>query len=239
MPRVTAVRTRYDDGLGLSLAPSIWYRGAGPGLYYPTQGIWTDLSGNGLHATPQGAPRAQPYGGSIGINNKDAVHFTGVANQALIAPATTFNTFTIFLVAQLAGIVGYLAVLKDDGGADGAYLYGHIGSTINVHRNTSTVSSYNYASNWSVDNVPRSIIWTYDGTHAGHKLYIGGISQTLTATIVGSPSGSLSQQIFIGASDTGTAPATGLFGEFRKYDGVLTAADIDKLTAYSKSHWAV
>lgn len=219
--------------LFLSIAPFILYDAAD---YVPHAGVAVDSSGNARHSTPQSTTR--PTRGN-GIAGRATIKFPGSANQAIIAPATTFTTFSIWMVVRCTGTIGYLAVLKDDAGNDGGYLYGSTGSTINVHRATSTVSSYNYTSNWAVDNVARSVIWTFDGTHAGNKLYIGGGAVSLTTTVSGAPNSALLQEIYIGASDAGTAPSTMELAAFGLYPGVLPAADIANLSAHSLEKFGV
>lgn len=218
----------------LSLAPAAWFRGDMG--FYPAPGIWKDQSGNSKDTTPQSATR--PIA-SNAINGKPTLSFPGSANQALVIPATTFGPFSIYSVFKLSGTVGYIFVTGDDGGATGGYLYGSTGHTINTHR-SSVDSAKNLSSNWAIDGVAKSVIWTYDGTAAGHRLYIGGAQQSLSVSIAGEPgSATASMAVYIGASDTGTAPTTGHYGEVALYTGALTAEDISKLAAYSLAYWGV
>lgn len=217
----------------LSLRPAAFYRA--DLRFAAASGVWGDLSGNARDTTPQSATR--PSAGS-GINGKPTVSFAGSASQALVVPATSFGTFSIHTVVKLTGTAGYIAVTKDDGGADGGYLFGSTGQTINVHKNTTAICSLNLSSNWAVDNAAKSIVWVFGGNLATHKLYVNGVDQTLsTVTNNGDASGSVSQAVYIGASDTGTAATTGHYGEFALYHGALTAADVAKLAAYDRAFW--
>lgn len=223
-----------DDALNLSIAPGAFYRGASPGLYN-AQGIWTDLSGNARHTTPQSASRPSPR---VGINQRECLYFGAVSNQALIIPAQNFDTFTLFVVFKLTGSNGQILVTKSGGFPDGGYLNTSY-STVSVQRSNVQVAK-GIAPSWAIDNVARSAIMTYGGSLATLNLYIGGVLQSQTTTATGTmAAGNLSQQIFIGASESGASAISGFIGEVRMYPGVLTAADIAKLTAYSQSYWRV
>lgn len=195
-----------------------------------------DMSGLGNNATPASTTRATLT--MAGINSRPSFSFPGSANQQLQTGNLSLGAFSVLLVAKLSGTAGYLWT-HNANTVNGAYLYGDVSNTTTIVR-SSNASAYDKSTNWAVDNVARAIVLTFDGTHAGHKIYFGGVTQTLANVSAVDPGTSaVSGPMFITTTQSGTAPSTGLVGEAAVWTRALTASDVAKLSAYTRSWWGV
>ena len=188
---------------------------------------WQDQSGYQRDAA-QGTAAQQPLWTDGALNDQPGVYFD--ATRILATPAFALSTFTVFLVfrASNAGLVYEHS--PDVNANDGSWVYTTTGSTIAVRRGA-TISGKNLTANWGADSVNRIVRHQFDGTHAGHKLFINGTDQTLTDTVVGNPGTGASslQQLFVGARSGVVAPLNGYIMELIVYSPQLTDADAQSL----------
>lgn len=213
----------------LSVAPDRWYRDS-----YVGGGTWLDLSGNGQNTT---ARATSPVAGTA-INGRPTVRVA--TGNGLLIPSSSVASFSLFMVLNVSA-VGYLAVVGNDVGTDGGYLYGTNNDTIDVHR-SSVASNKRHTANWATaGGTPKWLVWTYDGTHAGHKLYLGGSDLSLTngAGTADPGTAALSQIIYLGSNSTGVGPITADYAEVAKAPGVWTAGDVAKLGAYVSALYGI
>lgn len=230
--RGLASRVNDDAPLQLSIAASFLYDAID---YNPSEGIAPDRSGNARHGTPQSAARAKR---GNGIAGRATMKFGALSNQAIVVPATSFDQFTLWIVAKCTGSNGCMVTLTAAGFPDGGYLNTTV-SSISVQRAGVQVAK-GLSTNWGIDNVARSIIVTYGGSLATLNMYIGGVLQSMSTTASGTmAAGNVSQPIYIGATDAGAQAVNMECGIVGFYPGVITATDIANLSAHSLAKWGV
>ncbi len=185
---------------------------------------WTDSSGNSKSITAAGSPVVAAdaqYGGLL------SVPMNGTTNT-LTSASLTFGPFTIFVVAKASSGDGYL-VHRNNAGGGVDYVYKTSGNALNVSR-SSVISGYNITANWLIGTVPRTIVHSFDGTHAGHIARINGTGQTLSSTSAGAPgTGTVANAIDMFGGLVGTV------GEILVYDSALSVGNIALVETYLKN----
>lgn len=199
---------------------------------------WTDLSGNGSHAT-QSTPAAQPTFYANVLNGRPGVQFDGTAD-CLQAASVTFSLLTAFAVFQISG--NGLVYEHGPGGADtnNTYLYTTTANTLFFRRNTTNDSAKNYIANWGSDNAAKIARHTYGGTHATHTLHVNGALATLTNVLAGEPgASSVTAALNIGSRNQTTAFVTGYLFELILYDAALDGGQCRRIERYLSTKWGI
>lgn len=126
---------------------------------------------------------------------------------------------------------------------DGNYCFTTTNAAIATRR-SSTWTAKNLSANWGSDNAWRAIAQHYQGTHATHKLFIGGVDQTLSDLSFGGfandpGTGSATRHFYVGGRSSGTASITGNIAEVLVYSPYLSSTDIAAVTDYLTTKWGV
>lgn len=185
---------------------------------------WDDVAGN-RDVSAAGALR--PTFRTAGWNaSSAAVQYNG-SNGMASAVNLDIGTFTAYVVCQLSGTAGMLYEHGPDGfTSSGSYLYGTTGATMSVNRGA--VTAKDRAVNWATTNTRMVVCQRFDGTHAGHLLYISSLTAAATSNVsTGNPGvGIASRAINIGARTGGTSlRSTGFFKRVLIYTPALGLAD--------------
>lgn len=187
---------------------------------------WTDLSGNGNHATKSGNVTTKPQYITAAVNGKPVIRFG--TNDVLDTPSFAFGTHTIFIVAK-ADTSG---IFYERASAD--YVYGSTSDSIQTARGAN-ISGKDLSIGWGVNANYRILTKYFDGTHVGHKLYINGTEQTLSDAVgrTADPgTGTSSAVMNIGNRFDGSLAITGDEAEFIVYDRALNATELKRVFHY-------
>jgi len=201
--------------------------------------LWTDNSSNNSDLV-QVTQSKRPALISNSLNGKRGVKFDGT-DDALQASSVTIGAFTYFVVMKLTGTAGMIYEHSADAGTNpGSYMYGTTGNSLQVKRGTAS-SSKNFTADWAVDNAAKITVQVFDGTHAGHLLYINGASQSLTNVSADEPgTAEVTAALNVGARNDGASlPSNGLIYEIIVYNRALTATERGKVERYLSSKYGV
>lgn len=198
---------------------------------------WADQSGNGNHATQATDAKRPVYSATSWPGGMPGLTYNSVASSQLMTPAISLGTFTHVIVAKLSSTNRYPMVHKTDGDA---YMWTTTGSSISVTK-AAVTSGKSRAADWFADDAAKAVAWSYDGTHATHKLMINGTNQTMTDDAgVGDPgTAAVSGPIYVGGQQTGSSCSNGIYAEFITYNRALTAGELARLYVYQKAKWGV
>lgn len=192
---------------------------------------WNDLI-YGNHAI-QATGTNQPLYRTSGINSIASIDFDGTDN-IMATGNTTWGVFTAFLVIKMAGTAGML--LERGSGAEGDYLYGTTGNTVQVARGATT-SAKNYSANWAVDDTTQVIARRFTGTHTSNRMWINGTEVTLTGGSGDPGTGTYTNTLQIGARNTSSLPSNGYIGELIVYTRELSDAELTDVNDYLIAKW--
>lgn len=138
---------------------------------------WTSL--NAINPYVQTNTAAQPVYNLTGMENAPAIQFDGV-NDVLTLGNYTQGIFTRFFVVKMDVPNGFLFATVYD------YIWAGSGSTFEIARN-GVFSSKNIASGWLNNNKTKVVMWRFDGTQAGHQVWVNGVQKVATDGSIGNP----------------------------------------------------
>ncbi len=200
---------------------------------------WPDGSGLGRHAAQATAAKRPTYRVNI-QNGRPGVQFDGIDDGLRVA-SLPLGTFALFLVFRLSGTAGIIVEHSADAGAnDGHYLYGTTGMTINCRRQVGArVSGKNRAANWAVDNAAKLAAHAMDGTHAGHRLRINRVDQSMTSgPNTDDPlATTVTDELNVGCRNEAAEFSTGYYFELLAYSPCPSLADQQRLEDYLRDRW--
>lgn len=195
---------------------------------------WTDSSSNANHATQSTSTRQPTYKTSI-LNGKPVVSFDG-GDFVATGSTLSLTTFSISVVFRASAH----SIVYEHGNGSSVYLYTTTNNTIQATKGSVT-SGRNLSTSWGIGSTWRIVTVTFDGTQAGHLMYINAASQTLINVVTGDPgTASNAQTMYIGAR--GAVPnlyTTGDIAEFVCYSAVLTSTERANLESYLNAKYAV
>lgn len=208
----------------------LWLLGDDLGAVDSAISSWADQSGNGRNAT-QGTGSSQPAV-KIGVNGKKCASFDG--GDQLDTSSFGLNNLTCFFVFRATG--NGLLYMHNPGGADISYLYTTTGNTVNIQVGA-TQSAKDLSASWGSDGLWRTAVQAYDGTHAGHKLYLNGADQTLSTAATGTPG--LRTGVFRVGAGNGGLFLTGQISEVIIYNAALTDSQRQQVEGYLANKYAI
>lgn len=196
---------------------------------------WTDLSGNGNHATQSSALK-KPISTASQLNSLKTLLFVAASSQTLILPSALYSipngANTIFTVASTSNsVVNPERIVC--GSVAGANRYNIL---------TFNPNSYSYVNSATAQGLDKSGI-----TVTNYNLAVGtrsGTARTLTlnaGTPVTDSNGSSDTlgELFIGSRADAFDYLTGGIAEILIYNTLLSAPDIATNTAYLKAKWGI
>jgi len=131
----------------------------------------SDVSGNNMHIL-QATTTKQPLYSIGGLNGKNAIYFDGV-NDCLTTANYSDGAFTKWYVWDMLTPAGFIEEIGS------SYLWTNIGATAEISRNGG-FTNFNNTASWGLGK--RIVCWRFDGTFAGHQLWVNGV---LTRTSTG------------------------------------------------------
>jgi hypothetical protein len=151
-----------------------------------------DVSGHGAVAVQATAANQLPAR-MVAFNGKPCLDWgLGVAGRVMATPNVSVGAFFWFAVLRGDASSGHPLLHNVDAGANGAYIFRTApGSRVERNGSGSTKSA---TGAWTADGVRKTIAGSYDGTHAGHLLWVNGVQVATTDHVIANP---------------GTATATG------------------------------
>ncbi|HUU84390.1 MAG TPA: LamG-like jellyroll fold domain-containing protein [Phycisphaerae bacterium] len=205
---------------------------------------WVDKAPlQGVQSGSQSVSARQPTYLKSGQAGQAVVQFDAGNQDFLESPNVGLGTFTYFTAFRgLNDSSSYLIYERgiNSNSYDGEYLATTTGATLNVRRTTRTAKEY--VADWGRDGQFKLAEHSFDGTHAGHLLYVDGVLATL------GPSGAY-------INDPGTAPTTadlyvgnryntafGLTGDLAElivYDRVLTTEERNQVGGYLETKYGL
>lgn len=188
----------------------------------------TDRSPVGGNVTITGGPlTGSAY---AGISNKLALDFDGLTQYLATAANRTIGAHTYALVLNSSGTAGFM---MHHNVAAASYLYESTSNSINASRGAN-ISGKNLSSNWGVNANFRTVMKTFDGTHAGHKLRINGVNQTLTngSGTADPGTGTSAAAIGVMASAAGLTKVTGSLASAMALSTALSDTDAVRIESY-------
>lgn len=215
---------------------------ANSGSFDGTVATWLDKADG---ASQQGAQNAvlsssDPSYDPSSQNGKGAISFDG--NDTLTTPNMNFGQFTYF--AAWRGEANSVLVYErgpDANSFDGEYLNASDNATITVRR-AGVLSAKNLTSTWGRDGVFRITEHVFDGTHAGHELFVNGTAASLTnhpssaTTITDVP---VNAPLNIGSRAGGIAGVIGDLAELIVYSDDLSEEDRNAVGSYLAAKYNV
>jgi hypothetical protein len=225
--------TRRKSGLPPG-APKLWLDGSdSKSMILSGSNVtqWNDKSGNGLNAV-QPTSALQPTLSTNALNGLSVIHFP---SKAMHINSVTLGPFTIFVLFRTTsdGLVYEHSVSANSN--FGSYIYTTTGNTIRVNR-SGGVSAKDLSSSWGSGNVWRAVAQRFDGTHAGHQLWINNVNQTLTGTGADPGLVTTTQAMYLACRNESSLFINGDIAEIILYNTVVS-----NLTAgfsYLSTKWA-
>lgn len=217
-----------------------WLRGdRGITLNGGNVAAWADQSGNGNNAV-QATAGNQPAFSATGYDGLPCVDWgAGAVSRGLTVASLSLGENTMIGAIREDAAGGYFLVHIDDGGADGAYIYGITGDAFDQHR-VGLHSSYNVVVNWLSDGVRRTVSVNYGGTHATHFSWRTGTPDVDVSATAGTPgSGAVAGSLYLGHNQVGAGPYKGVMAEVIVYDRSLTPAELTLVHTYLKSRYGL
>ena len=200
-------------------------------------GTWPDRSANGNDATQATASDQPLYKASL-IGGKPGLSFDGT--DFLATGSVSLGTLTVFVVFNATA--DGMPVTHGDavGTGDGHWIYTSTGCSLDLRRG-GTFSGKDVDIGWGSDGASRIVAHVFDGTHAGHLLYVNGAAETLVECLSDLDPGTTptSQALGIGARPTGQTRMTGSIAEVIVYDRVLPDEERETVEAYLNAKYAV
>ncbi len=146
----------------------------------------------------------------------------------------TLGAYTVIMVHRVTTTCDYIWKRP----TNFEYCYGSVGLSISTVHGANT-SSYNLSSNWARYAVPRTLMVSFDGTHAGHTIRINGVTQTLT-TVGGADPGTATtaDTLAIYSADGVTAGSSGTIAEIIVYNRALTSGEKAQVESYLRTRYA-
>jgi len=201
-------------------------------------GTWSDLSGNGYHATE--ADAARPTYKTNVLNGKPVVRFDGANNfmQLLTSNAMPLNdnTVTIFVVYQTTSAARQMLFASSNGGSLCLEIL-----TLSGERTVSTPGVY-VARTATITHVadtdPQLLTYRRSGDGAGtHSFYTNGMLEPLTLDGAGAFSTTAVKQL--GRRAAGTLPFAGDMAEIIIYGSSLSDTDRRTVESYLCSKYGL
>jgi len=197
---------------------------------------WSDLSGNGNHATADASE--EPLYLSSGIGGRPALDFDG--DEILTIPhASSINisTMSVFMVVKRdgAGTGNGFALMRNDGRWGIAL---NINNDINFFVTTHTESPSDFDTGFATGSSPHLIGFTNDGGDLFAYQDGSKSSSLFSRTFDTSGTGSLQ----IGGYDEsfgGTEKVNAKIAEVMLFNRVLTAGEIDTIEAYVSGRYGI
>lgn len=190
---------------------------------------WNDQSGNANHFAQAAAGQRPAFNAQdLSFNGRPSLSFTGGSSNTLVSPSMTIGPFTRFLVLRQTTSLYMLSFGLND------LIYGDTPGGLWINRGGAT-SSYNVGAAWAISSAPRVLVHRFDGTHAGHWLYINGVQQTLAtySTFNGDPGTStFAHTMSLFADAAGSSYGSGSIAEFIVYNRGMSNAEIQRVNAY-------
>jgi hypothetical protein len=214
-----------------------WHAEQGVTLDASTGGVsaWADQSGQGNHlvqATGAVQPTLQT---SSPIADKTAIKLSG--SQSMGTAAFGLGAFTFVTLVRATGTGGMVYETSTNiVSNDGNDLWGSTGATMGVKRG-GVVSAKDLSTNWINDATPHAVAQRYDGTHAGHQLWIDGKQQTMAN--FGTPNdpgtATTTQPLFLGSRNNTTGFLAGYVRQVVLYNRALTDDELVEVSAYLRA----
>ena len=197
---------------------------------------WADQSGNRNDLLQATAGR-QPVWTPNALNGLPTLVFDG-SNDVLTA-AFALGAYTVVLVTsnQAVGTNGYFWS-RSTGGVEANTLFDSTNSTMYITR-ASTTSGWDLSAGWGQwTAATKVLIVTFDGTHAGHKLRINSVEQTLTTTFSGNPGSATTNDTFaVGGRADAAVAASIAVAEVAVYDRVLNGPQLAAIEEYARRRY--
>lgn len=232
---------KQKGALAPSFGPLVWLDGADSSSMTISTTIsqWRDKSGNGFNAN-QSTGGLQPTLLAGAQNGRSAVSFGGSQGMNLTSvPLSAFVMFVVFRAS--AGLLIY-EHSADANNNPGSYLNATTGQTIIVHRTggATNVSAKDSGTNWGLGSTWRIAAQWFDGTNAGHQLFVNNANQALTTNFSVNPGLTLiTDSLYIASRNNASAFLTGDIAEIVLYNSALPSDKMNVVFGYLNNKWRV
>lgn len=136
---------------------------------------------NPVNSYIQTSPTAQPIYAS-----GQSVNFDGINDSLVSQTVYQRGVFTMFFVVRQTTPNAFIFSTATD------YIWSGTGSTFEVSRGGVTSGKNIAGGAWLNNNKVKIVMWRFDGTHAGHQVWLNGVQMATTNTgNVGDPGTSL------------------------------------------------
>ncbi|MEV4543870.1 carboxypeptidase regulatory-like domain-containing protein [Micromonospora echinaurantiaca] len=214
-----------------------------------TGGTANDVTGHGntitLDAAATRTPGRAGVGAALGLNGSASGALTGpvmtpIPDDDVTVPVRTDGSFTVAAWVRLTTVptTGYQAVLSANGAQMHAYSVGYSGTSQRWRFTMSGADTANAPLHHVLSNGAATagkwthLAATYDGATKGMTLYVNGVAQTATTTLVGGFNATgtvtIGKRRWNGADDSFL---TGAVDDVRVYNHIETPAKLAELAA--------
>lgn len=209
---------------------------------------WVDkASAQGVQSLSQANAARMPVYQTNVQNGQAAVQFDGI-NDILSTPTLSLGAFSVFVQLKAPTSAAPTIIMEQsndlNSSGNGFYLVEGVGHTMQTRRGA-TLTGRNVSSptpsSWAFQPNLISASQIYDGTHAGHQLYInGGLANTTTAA-GGNPGTGIATDTFnLGdrfGSGSPVLPFQGQIAELIIYNSKLNSAEQQIVENYLSSKY--
>lgn len=200
---------------------------------------WYDIKPS--HTEPyiamQTTPANRPTYIKDGIGKLPAVVFDAANNSFLdVSNFAANSNITAFVVGKFTNSGIILEHGINASSNDGFNINSAGTPPITVRRNSVSASAANNAT-WITPNNDVIIVMRYNGSSLSYK--VNSNSFTNIAVSNGPASSSVSQDLYIGARNTGILPISGQIGEIIIYDRPLSDIEVDSVMKYLNKKWGI
>ena len=195
---------------------------------------WQDRSGNGKDAG-QVTVAKQPIYRSTTLTSpagRPGVQFDGVSSFMSV-PAFTEGVFTTFTVVTNSTVTTFVEQSVNGNTNPGAFHASDNSSVVNRAGGNSGKVYYNNAALTGLHLYG----FSFDGTNAGHQLYVDSVASVVTSNVSAVDPGTtiVTDTLYIAARAGTSLFMAGVFYEHIRYNRALTAAERAQVTSYLKA----
>ncbi len=206
-------------------------------IWQPLATAARDVTGLGNHPAEATAANCT-IARAVAFNGRPCFDFGTAGTFGFTTPSVTIGPFSVFIVARGDASSGYAFVTGTDVAANGGYLVGtDVGATRTsyVSRSSSASSRKDGVTSFMRDGTRRTYAQTFDGTHAGHKLYRNGVDISAATGVESADpgTGTFSAALRIGYSQVKATGFRGLMPGFVVANRAWTAAEVAQLHQYA------
>lgn len=241
-PRGTMRTTmeRGDPRKFVGYLPTTWHNVVGG---YTLNGSDVSAMANkfaGTNAASQATAANQAALSATGFNGKPCLDHGAAGTKGYATANVTLGPYTAFFVGQGNASSGYM-IVGPSSDVPGGYFNGANNRSSYVQNGQVGASSRNVSAAFMRDSIKRTVAKSFDGTHAGHKLYSDGVDlAAASGPETGNPgTGTSTGALYLGCQQAISGGLRGLAAEWITYGAAMPADIVARVSRGRNAYWQI